>query len=111
MYNIYFITGAIVLLLFTVLVAFILIRTKMSYVLKFLLIPTLFTIILGTIHVFEVSYGRPFYGYPTGEWELLNFRNTKDNEAGFIELWVIERGVKDSRVYKIPYDEETQKQL
>jgi hypothetical protein len=115
MFNIHVIIGSVTLLLFALLCGYILLKTRMSYIIKFLLIPALFATVLLFLSIFQTSYGNPYYGYPANQFKLLNFRilngGTVYSTSEYIELWVLENNNLDSRLFRIPYSEEIRKQL
>lgn len=96
---------ALLITMFAVFQAFLLIKTKLNYYIKFLGIPIL---ILGAFFAFKIFDSSLGYGYPTTDipekFVLLGFVVVETNKVQFIELWLQSEGSK-TRLYKIPFSE------
>lgn len=96
-------------LLLTIFTAFVTIKTKLKYWIKWLLIPVLLALGLFFFVNFPNIQGYAYETYPVGKFRLLAFRAENNNKV--IELWIDELGNPKSRLYKIPYNKDVDKSL
>jgi len=90
---------------------YVMIKTKLSYSIKFLLIPLLLALSIITIIFSQNSSGTAHNGYPIDKFSLIAFRTFSDGDNKFIELWIKENSNKNSRLYRVPFTNKLNSEL
>lgn len=92
-----------------VLCCFLIIRLPLQYKLKYVTIPIVLLITYILIIAGEDVLGRPYDIYPSGKFDMMDYRVVTTNSNKKIEIWVIQKG--KSRLLLIPYSAEREQQL
>lgn len=99
-------------LILAVISAYLVIRLPHKYWLKWFLVPIL--IAFGFFLYTEIPnlLGFPKLAFPTQRFQLLDFGSfVLNKDTKVIEFWVMEDGSNDTRLYEVPYSDQTNQQL
>lgn len=95
--------------LFTIVLLFLIIKAKLAFYKKILIIPLTFAALYYTIYETVSLLGYPYDGYPKSQFGYVTHRLQFTKESKTILMWVIEDG--RDRLYRFPFTDDMQKEL